>query len=59
MVDTFWGVEQKVGEPEEPVLANWTATWNELLKSPKGNSVRNALDEFMPKSQYVIARKAA
>ncbi|MCA9120098.1 MAG: class I SAM-dependent methyltransferase [Planctomycetaceae bacterium] len=55
----FWGVEQKVGEPEEPVLANWTATWNELLKSPKGNSVRNALDEFMPKSQYVIARKAA
>ncbi len=56
----FWACDkQKLHEPEQPLLANWTATWNELLKSPKGQDVRETLDEFMPKSQFVIARKAA
>ena len=56
----FWGSEQKkFDEPEAPVLANWTATWHELMQCPKGKEVRAALDEFMPKGQYVIARKAA
>jgi 2-polyprenyl-3-methyl-5-hydroxy-6-metoxy-1,4-benzoquinol methylase len=56
----FWACDkQKLHEPEQPLLASWTATWNELLKSPKGQDVRETLDEFMPKSQFVIARKAA
>lgn len=56
----FWGSEQKkFDEPEVPVLANWTATWHELMQCPKGKEVRAALDELMPKGQYVIARKAA
>ncbi|HUG71171.1 MAG TPA: class I SAM-dependent methyltransferase [Pirellulaceae bacterium] len=57
----FWACDgsQKVNEPEQPLLANWTATWRELMISPKGREVRSALDEFMPKGQYVIARKAA
>jgi len=55
----FWAGEGGFNAPENALLANWTATWHELLKSPKGQDVRKALDEFMPKSQYVIARKAA
>jgi ubiquinone/menaquinone biosynthesis C-methylase UbiE len=55
----FWAADQEFGEPEAPLLANWTATWHELLNSPKGQHVRKALDDFMPKSQVIVARKAA
>ncbi len=55
----FWAAEQEFGEPETPLLANWTATWHELISSSKGDHVRQALDDFMPKSQVIIARKAA
>lgn len=55
----FWAADQEFGEPEAPLLANWTATWYELMQSEKGEAVRNALDDFMPKSQVIVARKAA
>ena len=55
----FWAAEQEFGEPEAPLLANWTATWHELISSSKGDHVRQALDDFMPKSQVIVARKAA
>jgi SAM-dependent methyltransferase len=55
----FWAAEQEFGEPEAPLLANWTATWHQLMTSAKGDHVRQALDDFMPKSQVIVARKAA
>ena len=55
----FWAAEQEFGEPESPLLANWTATWHQLMTSSKGDQVREALDDFMPKSQVIVARKAA
>lgn len=55
----FWASEQEFGAPQGPVLENWTRTWYELLNLPHGDAARAALDALMPKSQVVIARKAA
>ena len=55
----FWSANQEFGEPEKPLLKNWTQTWHTLITSPNGQQVHKALNEFMPKSQAVIARKAA
>ncbi len=55
----FWAADQEFGEPETPLLRHWTKTWHTLITSPNGEQVRKALNEFMPKNQVVIARKAA
>jgi 2-polyprenyl-3-methyl-5-hydroxy-6-metoxy-1,4-benzoquinol methylase len=43
--------------PGQPVLDNWLRTWQSLLDQPNGNTVKQALDDLMPKSQVIIARK--
>ncbi len=47
------------GSPGTPVLEHWNKTWAALLKAPSGPRIKQALDDFMPKSQIIIARKAA
>jgi SAM-dependent methyltransferase len=47
------------GAPATPVLKHWNKTWDALLRSPNGLHVRQALEHAMPKSQVLIARKAA
>jgi SAM-dependent methyltransferase len=47
------------GAPATPVLEHWNKTWAALLRSPGGLRVKQALDDFMPKSQVIVARKAA
>ena len=47
------------GSPSTPVLSHWNKTWVALMKTPNGARIKQALDEFMPKSQIIIARKAA
>jgi SAM-dependent methyltransferase len=54
----FWAADQQFGEPETPLLASWSQTWHALVRTRKGDHIRHALDEFMPKSQVIIARKA-
>lgn len=55
----YWAGEQVYGEPEGPVLQSWTELWRRLLQAPNGDAVRAKLDHFMPKSQVIVARKAA
>lgn len=57
----FWSGEgvSELGAPGTPVLSHWNKTWVALLKTPHGPHIKKALDEFMPKSQIIIARKAA
>lgn len=43
--------------PGYPVLDNWLLTWQLLLEHPKGNAIKQALDDLSPKSQLLIARK--
>jgi SAM-dependent methyltransferase len=45
--------------PNMPVLKYWHKTWRALLEAPDGAKVRNALEQAMPKSQILIARKPA
>lgn len=57
----FWSGEGELesGSPGTPVLAHWNKTWAALLDTPNGPRIKQALDELMPKSQVILARKAA
>ena len=55
----FWAAGQELGEPEQPILSHWTATWDELISKPDSRHIKDALEEFMPKSQILVAKKAA
>ena len=54
----FWAAGQKeLRPPWQPLLRSWDRTWAMLLDQPGGLKVKRVLDEFMPKSITVIARK--
>jgi ubiquinone/menaquinone biosynthesis C-methylase UbiE len=57
----FWSGRGNVasGEPGTPVLALWNKTWAALLNTQHGPRIKMALDEAMPKSQVILARKVA
>lgn len=55
----FWSAGQELGEAEQPILAAWTDAWMRVLKHPDGVRIKHALDESLPKSQIILARKAA
>jgi SAM-dependent methyltransferase len=57
----FWSDKGgfEFGAPGTPVLEHWNKTWAALLKTPNGARIKQALDDFAPKSQILIARKAA
>ena len=55
----FWASNQQLGEPEGPILKNWTETWNAVLQSEKATQLKQVLDHHLPKSQIIIARKPA
>ena len=41
------------------ILRNWNKTWKALITDPKAEHVWRALEDALPKSQVIIARKAA
>jgi hypothetical protein len=47
------------GAPGAPVLDYSNRTWRALITNPRAAHVKKALNELMPKSQVLIARKAA
>lgn len=55
----FWAAGQEADGPERPMLAAWTRAWSMLLASPQGPRIKQALDRALPKSQMIVARKAA
>jgi SAM-dependent methyltransferase len=53
----FWSSKVDfIGAPS-PVLDTWARTWMALLDTPDGETVKRVLDDFMPKSQLILARK--
>jgi 2-polyprenyl-3-methyl-5-hydroxy-6-metoxy-1,4-benzoquinol methylase len=40
-----------------PLMHGWSVAWRALLDSPEGLAVKQQLDQFMPKSHVIIARK--
>jgi SAM-dependent methyltransferase len=57
----FWGAGSNFSEglSGRPVLKYWNKTWRALLESPDGGPVREALEQALPKSQVILARKPA
>ncbi|MBD9426152.1 class I SAM-dependent methyltransferase [Pseudomonas sp. PDM15] len=54
----FWACEnQSLSPPWHPLLEQWAATWATLLELPDGLRTKQALDETLPKSQVIVARK--
>lgn len=54
----YWACEnQPLSPPWQPLLENWSQTWSMLLSLPAGPRIKAALDDVMPKSQVVVARK--
>lgn len=42
---------------DHALLKSWSATWGQLLQLPQGMGVKQALDQWLPKNQIIIARK--
>lgn len=54
----FWASAQPtLSEPWHPLIEQWDKTWNMLLSLPQGALIKSALDEVLPKSQVIIAKK--
>jgi len=53
----FWGCNVPLEAPEHPVLESWTRTWGEVLNLPDGPRIKAALDDLLPRSQLILARK--
>lgn len=53
----YWGCTPDLSHPRHPTLDHWTLAWRELVDSETGLALKHKLDEFMPKSRVVLARK--
>lgn len=54
----FWTCDQDLlASPRHPLLQSWANTWELMLTMRDGPRIKKALDEAMPKSQAIIARK--
>lgn len=54
------GVSHDVVQPPYPPLLNdWAKLWHQVIKMPEAAPMKQALDQLLPKSQVIIARKPA
>ena len=54
----FWQTGLELSNAaSHPSLDLWAQTWAEVLKGPQAAHVKSVLDEFLPKSQVIVASK--
>jgi SAM-dependent methyltransferase len=53
----FWSSGIELGQEEGPLLAAWSRAWEGVLAHPDGIRIKRALDQCLPKSQVIVARK--
>lgn len=53
----FWACDVDLASPSHPALDHWAQAWSALLDTADGARVKEALDDVMPKSQIIVARK--
>lgn len=46
-----------VRPPYPPLLNDWAKLWHQIIKIPEAAPMKKALDQLLPKSQIIIARK--
>jgi hypothetical protein len=47
----------RIRPPYHPLLQSWTKTATRLLELPETDGLRRALNELMPKSRVIVARR--
>lgn len=52
-----WAYGHTVTDPWHPGLVYWARAWGEMLSTSEGPKIKKVLDELLPKSQAIIARK--
>lgn len=55
--DPGGAVRDRIQAPYPPLMESWARTWQDLLAQPDGLAIKQMLDQLMPKSQVIIARK--
>ncbi|MGI9316274.1 MAG: class I SAM-dependent methyltransferase [bacterium] len=50
-------VLDKIKPPYHPLMESWSSTWHQLLQIPQGQELKRKMDDFLPKTQVIIARK--
>jgi SAM-dependent methyltransferase len=55
--DLGGAIRDRIQAPYPPLMESWAKTWQDLLAQPNGLAIKQMLDQFMPKSQVIIARK--
>jgi SAM-dependent methyltransferase len=53
----FWNAGVDLANPSHPLLEAWTSTWEALLDTPQAMRIKRVLDNHLPKSQVILARK--
>jgi hypothetical protein len=53
----FWACDVDMSSPGHPALVNWVRTWDIALDAPQGPRLQRIMDDFMPRSQLILARK--
>lgn len=65
----FWGTKRAEGQvfsgathdqieaPFHPLLNSWATLWHATINLPGGDKIRAALDQSLPKTQIILARK--
>jgi len=53
----FWQTGLELGKGSHPSLDAWTDTWWQVLEGRDGAVIKKALDELLPRTRAVIARK--
>ena len=53
----FWSCDAAGEGRSHPALQHWSQSWMAMLESRDGKKIKAALDEMMPKSQLLLARK--
>ena len=61
----YWPLSWLTYEPDgdlpvdnpHPITDHWTRLWLEVQRHPQGDRIRDTLNELLPKSQSIVARK--
>ena len=53
----FWSCDANGEGRSHPALQHWSQSWMAMLESRDGRKIKAALDQMMPKSQLLLARK--
>lgn len=48
-----------LGNNVHPTTINWSRCWEEVLMHPRGSEIQAALNQALPKSQLIVARRSS